>query len=84
MAQSDLNVSLELATSAMCDGTAHRYKAHCANTIQVNGNTLALELEATMNDAMNSHSDESVPSPSTNPKPKGFTSTQRFPCIDGC
>jgi len=38
--------------------------------------------KATMNDAMNSHGDEPVPSPSANPKPKGFTSTQRFPCID--
>jgi len=46
-AQSDLSVSLELATTAMCFGTTHPYTARYANVIQVNGNTLALELEAT-------------------------------------
>jgi len=46
-AQPDLSVSLELATSALCGGSAHPYTAHFASVIQVNGNTLALELEAT-------------------------------------
>ena len=46
-AQSDLSVSLELATSAMCGGTAHPFTAHYSNIIQVDGDTLTLEMDAT-------------------------------------
>jgi len=45
--QPDLRLSLELATSAMCGGTAHPFTAHYSNIIQVNGDTLTLEMDAT-------------------------------------
>ena len=46
-AQPDLSVSLELATSAMCSGYEHPYTAHYTGFVEVHGNTLALETDAT-------------------------------------
>ena len=46
-AQSDLSVSIELATSAMCSGYEHPYTAHYAGSVEVKGNTLTLEMDAT-------------------------------------
>jgi hypothetical protein len=46
-ARPDLSVSLELATSAMCGGTAHSFTAHYSSISQVNGDTLTIEMDAT-------------------------------------